>query len=131
MLLASEDTVTPELVALIVIGCVCVVPTATSPKLTRDGVIVNCPEVVCVPVPLKGTFRVAPDTRTLPLLVIADCGVKVRLNVTLCPPFKLRGKVGPLTEKPLPVVVSAESVTCPERVFVSTTGTVELFPTDT
>jgi hypothetical protein len=43
----------------------------------------------------------------------------------------MRGKVGPLTAKPFPVVFSAESVTCAERVLVSTTGTVELCPTNT
>jgi hypothetical protein len=54
--------------------------------------------------------------------------VKVTFNVTLCPPPRVKGNVGPLIEKPPPVVWSAESVKFQERSFLSTTGTVELVP---
>jgi hypothetical protein len=49
----------------------------------------------------------------------------------LCPPLKVKGNAGPLTENPVPVVCQAESFTFQERVLVRTTGSVELDPTDT
>jgi hypothetical protein len=73
--------------------------------------MVNFPAVVVVPVPLRGTFREGLGTKRLPPLIPADCGAKVRRNVMLCPPFKVMGNAGPLTENPLPVACQAEIVT--------------------
>lgn len=101
------------------------------PKFTSDGVIVNCPAVVPVPVPFRGTFRAGPVTKTLPLLVIADSGAKVRLSVILCPALRVIGSVAPLTENPAPDNCSAVRVNFHVRVLVSTSGSVELLPTAT
>jgi len=99
------------------------------PKFTDDGVIVNCPAVVTVPVPFNGTFRLGPVTKALPLLVLADRGVNVRLSVILCPALRVTGNAAPLTENPAPDSCSALRVTLNERVLVNTTGRVELLPT--
>ena len=101
------------------------------PKFTDDGVIDNCPAVVTVPVPFSGTFRLGPVTKAPPLLVVADRGVNVRLSVILCPVLRVIGNVAPLTENPAPDSCSALRVTLNERVLVSRTGSVELFPTVT
>ena len=61
----------------------------------------------------------------------ADCGEKATLKVTLCPAPRVKGKVSPLIENPAPVVWSAERVTFRERMFVSTTGTVDTVPSGT
>lgn len=101
LLVVSADTVTLALVALTVRAWVPVEPTFTLPKLTNAGVTLSCPNAGggVVPVPLRGTFTLGPVTKRSPPLVPADCGAKVRFTVTLCPPFKVMGNAGPLTEK--------------------------------
>ena len=69
-----------------------------------------------------------PETNRLPPVVPVDCGAKATFSVTLCPTPRVTGNVGPLTENPLPMAWSDHSVTCQERAFVSTTGTVDLDP---
>ena len=53
------------------------------------------------------------------------------VNVTLCPAFRVKGKVTPLTENTLPMVCIPEIVTPLDRAFVSTRGKLELLPTAT
>ena len=81
--------------------------------------------------PERGTVSAGLTTSRLPPTVPDDCGLNVTLNVALCPAAKVRGRLGPLIENPLPVVVTANRVTFQERSFVSTTGTVALLPTAT
>ena len=76
------------------------VPTFTLPKLRAVGESVSCPTVT--PVPVKGTFRLGPDIKMLPLATELVCGLKVTSRVRLCPGESASGKVGPLTEKPVP-----------------------------
>ena len=45
--------------------------------------------------------------------------------------FRTRGKLGPLTENPLPVVWKAVKVSIPDPVLVSETESAELLPTET
>lgn len=71
------------------------------------------------------------EIKRLPPTVPADCGEKATLKVTLCPAPRVKGKVSPLIENPAPVVWSAERVTFRERMFVSTTGTVDTVPSGT
>lgn len=128
-LAASADTVTLAPVALIVSACVAVEPTLTLPKLSDAGVTVSCPlAVAVVPTPLRGTFTLGPLTKRSPPVVPADCGAKVTFTVTLCPPFKVIGNVGPLTENSLPVIWKAYNFVFQLRVLVSTTGNVDFFP---
>ena len=49
-------------------------------------------------------------------------------TVKLWPAARVKGGVGPLKEKPLPVVLSPVMVSATERLLVTTTGTVELAP---
>ena len=132
LLVVSADTVTLALVALMVRACVAVEPTLTLPKFTDAGVMFSCPTRVAVaPVPLRGTFTLGPLTKRSPPVVPANCGAKVRFTVTLCPPFKVIGNVGPLTENSLPVIWKAYNFVFQLRVLVSTTGNVDFAPTVT
>jgi 1-acyl-sn-glycerol-3-phosphate acyltransferase len=101
------------------------------PKFTDAGVMVSCPTAGggVVPMPLRGTFTLGPVTKRSPPLVPAACGANVRFTVTLCPPLKLIGSAGPLSENPLPVIWKAYSFVFEERVLVSTTATVDFAPT--
>ena len=75
--------------------------------------MLDCPAVVVVvvPVPLRGTSRLALETKRLPPLVPADGGAKVTFTVILCPAFKVMGNAGPLTENPPPVACKPEICT--------------------
>lgn len=131
LLLLSAETVTGAPEALMVMVCVCVLPTATLPKFTTAGLTVNWLEAVAaVPVPVKGTFRFRlPETRTAPPVGPADCGVNVTCKVTLWPAPSERGVLGPLTENSLPIVWKLDIGTFQERVFVRVIVFVELDPT--
>jgi hypothetical protein len=85
--------------------------------------------VAVVPVPVRGIDTPGPKANTLPPCVVAVNGAKVTFTVTLCPGLRIKGRVGPLKENPLPIVWNVEMVTCCE--LVSTTGTVELAPVAT
>jgi hypothetical protein len=78
--------------------------------------------------PLRGIARPAPETKRLPTVVPAVCGVKATFNVTLSPAPRVKGNVGPTIENPTPVVRSAERFIFHERAFVSTTDTVDKVP---
>jgi hypothetical protein len=105
---------------------VTLVPAGTLPKLRLAGLAVSCPEAT--PIAFRGMASLAPEIKRLPAIVPDDPGEKATSNVTLCPPFKVKGNVTPLTENPEPVVCVAKSVTFHGRVFVSTTGTVDVLP---
>ena len=81
----------------------------TLPKFTAPGVILNCPAVVVVPVPVRGTSRFTLETKSLPPLVPADVGAKVTVTVVLCPACKVMGNAGLLTENPPPVACGLET----------------------
>src|SRR6202044_3646071 len=129
LLLLSAATVTGAPEALIVMVCVCVLPTGTLPKFTTAGLTVNWLEVVAaVPVPVKGTFKRGLENRALPPTSPADCGVNVTVKVTLCPPASVRGILGALAENSLPIVCNPETVTFQVRALVSVIVFVELDP---
>ena len=81
-----------------------------------------------MPVPVRGMASAGPEINRLPPTVPADCGANATFNVTLCPTPRVKGKVGPLIENPLPDVWIAQRFTFQERAFVSTTGTVDVDP---
>jgi len=102
----------PELVSVAV--WLCVVPTATFPKVTLAGAMAICPGVVPSPdtvtTALVGAdcgladwpctaFMVreaAPLTDTFPVTSPADLGANVSVKVVLWPAESVRGRVSPL-----------------------------------
>jgi hypothetical protein len=110
LLLAAEETVTLAPVALRVAACVPVSSMSTLPKFSVLGEMVNCPIFETVPVPVNGMFSAGPEIKTLPPLTAAACGVNETLSLTLWPALRVKGKLGPLTEKPVPPTWKAFSV---------------------
>lgn len=129
LLRAAEDIVTLPPIALRVDDCVVELPTFTLPKLSAVGAMVNCPTVE--PVPVSGTFKLMPVTKTFPPAAPVACGVKVTFSVILCPARSDRGRVGPLTEKLVPVIWNAVSDSLELLALVNTTGSDALLPTVT
>jgi hypothetical protein len=91
-----------------------VVPTVTSPKFSGAGATDNCPAVVVVPVPLRGTLGLLEallvndsDPETVPLPV----GVKDTLYDLLCPAEIVNGKEAPIRTNWELLLVSADTVT--------------------
>jgi hypothetical protein len=116
LLLASDDTVTEAPVALIVIACVSVEPTFTFPKLTLDGLMLNWPAVVVVPLPLKYTFTLESDALLFncidPVAVPLPVGLKATLNVILWPAGIVNGTdTDPLKTNSLLLLKSDATVT--------------------
>ncbi|MGB0013395.1 MAG: hypothetical protein WBQ03_17430 [Candidatus Sulfotelmatobacter sp.] len=132
MLLLSAETITGAPEALMVMVCICVLPTGTLPKFTTDGLTVNWLDAVAaVPVPVKGTFKRGFEKRALPPTIPADVGVNVTVKVTLCPPASVTGMLGALVENSLPIVCKPETDTFQVRALVSVIVFVELDPTGT
>jgi hypothetical protein len=67
----------------------------------------------------------------LPVTLPAAVGAKVTLKSVFCPADRVRGRVGPLILKPVPVTESWGMVTLPVPVLVRITGSVLLLPTTT
>src|SRR5579863_8317454 len=116
--------------AVMTAACVPVSPIITLPKLSAVGVMLNCPAVAVVPVPVRGRFRAGPDTKTLPPASPAAVGLNVTLRVTLCPGPSDIGTAGPLTENSLPKAWNPCNVCAWLCEFVRTMGRVALDPTD-
>jgi hypothetical protein len=110
---------------------VSVVPTLTLPKLSVPGIIAKCGLLALVPVPVSGTRRAAPEIDKLPSVKPSPSGLNAAFNLTLSPAARVRGNLAPLTENALPVICTLFRVTRSGRVFISTTGNVELSPTPT
>ena len=112
-----EFVIVPELVWL--------VPIETFPKPMLAGAAVN--EPVVAPVPLSGTVIVEPEFLLLrltlevradesmliemaPLALPFACGANMTPQLTLCPAARVRGRVRPLSLKPVPVTVAWETL---------------------
>ncbi len=109
-------------------------PTWALPKARLAGLEVMWPAeegAAAMPVPVRGMASAGPATNRLPPVVPVDCGANTTFNLTLCPTPRVTGNEGPLIENPLPVAWTDQSVTCQERAFVSTTGTVDVVPVAT
>jgi hypothetical protein len=130
LLLDAEEIVTLPPVAVIVDAWVVELPMSTLPKLIEAGATVSWP-LPEAPVPLSGMLSPGPGTKMLPLSAPELCGAKVTVRVVLWPLFRTRGRLGPLNEKPLPVVWNAVNVSIPDPVLVSETESAELLPTET
>ena len=119
----ADETVTFELVAVRMAVRVLLVPTVTLPKLKAVALEVSWPEM---PVPDRamvsaGLFEAFETIAIPPLVLPTTFGVKRTLKVTLCPLFRIKGRLKPLKLNPAPVPVACEIVTVefPEFVNVS------------
>jgi hypothetical protein len=114
-----------------VIVCEPVLPTATLPKLTLDGVTASCG---CVPVALRATVVGEPDafavSEMLPETAPGEVGVKTALNVVLLPAEIVCGEK-PVILNPAPVAPPCEIVRLALPVFVRVTVCELLLPTAT
>ncbi len=101
----TADTVTLAPLATSDPACVCEVPTVTLPKFEVAGLAANWPGAV--PVPESATLRLGTDPSAvnarLPVTAPADVGVKITLNVRVCPAFSVVGTLRPLVANPAPV----------------------------
>jgi hypothetical protein len=111
------------------IGCELVLPVATFPKLTLDGLVAIS---AWAPVPLTGTIVGEPGAvsaiETLPETFPVTAGANCTSNVALAPALSVCGKT-PLTVIPAPVGVTPETVMIPVLEFVTVTFCEALLPT--
>lgn len=131
LLLDAEFTVTLPPVAVMLAGCVELLPTSTLPKLSVDGLRLSVPVVFVVPVPLSGILICGPEMNTLPPDMPETWGSNAMLREMLLPGLSTTGNDGPLTENPRPVVCKALNVTFHENGLVNTTDWLVLTPTAT
>ena len=119
----AEETVTLDPVAVRVVVRLLLVPTVTLPKFKAVGLEVNRPAGIPLPARaiVKVGFEAFETTAIAPLALPTTFGVKRTLKVTLCPLFRLKGRLKPLKLNPAPVTVACEIVTVefPEFVNVS------------
>jgi hypothetical protein len=64
----------------------------------------------------------------LPDTLAAAVGVKATMKLELCPGLRVNGKASPLTEKPLPVRLSCETVKLVVLEFLNATVCVSVVP---
>jgi hypothetical protein len=112
-------------VLLNVTGCEAVVPTATLPKPTLEGLMPNAGCGV-VPAPLKAIeideFVAVLVTVTLPLAAAAAVGVNVTLNDVDCPPVSVTSPEKPLTVNAvLPLAATCDTEMLDVPVFFNVT----------
>ena len=114
-----------------VIAWVAVVPAATLPKLTLEGVTES---PGCVPVPLSeigvGELEASVTTEMLPDTEPVEAGVNVALKV-IVPPAPTVCAANPVTLKPAPVAVAEETVKFTVPVFLRVIVCVAVVPTAT
>lgn len=114
-----------------VTACDPLLPVATEPKVSRDGLAPSCP---CTPVPDSEmdagepgallTIEIAPD------LDPAEVGAKVALTEELLPALMVSGRLAPLTPNPEPLAASWVMVTAALPELVSETVCEVLLPTE-
>jgi hypothetical protein len=119
----ADETVTLDPVAVRVAVRVLLVPTVTLPKVKAVGLDVSWPAEMPVPdrAMVRKEFEAFETTLIPPLVLPPALGVKKTVNVTLCPLFRLNGRLKPLRLNPAPVTTAWEIVTVdlPELVKVS------------
>jgi hypothetical protein len=74
------------------------------------------------PVPEAERFKVGFEAFevkvAVPLAELADCGAKLTETVEVCPAAKVKGKLIPVMEKPVPEMTACEIVMLAPPVFV-------------
>ena len=106
-------------------------PTTTLPKLKVAGETLNIPGALPMPesTTLSGELHASETIDTAPLGEPALVGAKVTVKVRLWFEERVVGKVNPLTEKTLPVILAWEIVTAVPPVFVTVSDLLLLLPT--
>jgi hypothetical protein len=138
MLRPAPDTVALEIVTLAVpefvnvMDWVPLLPTATDPKLTLEGLAATWP---WIPVPDNVTVAGEPGAllaiEMLPVAAPAAVGAKMAENEALLPALIVIGMLAPLMLNPVPAGVAPVTVKVPVPAFVSVTVCVPLLPTET
>lgn len=127
----AEETVTLDPVAVRVAVSILLVPRVTLPKFKVVTLVIKWPAEM--PVPDRAILRAgveAFETTAIPALVLPPTfGVKRTLKVTLCPLFRLKGRLKPLKLNPAPVTVACEIVTVDLPELVNVSYRVWLLPT--
>ena len=89
--------------------CEPVLPTATLPKLTLAGLMVNC-GWACAPTPLRGIVSGDPGallvSKIEPLSGPEPVGANLAVKVVLLPAAMVAGTVRPVMENPVPETVA-------------------------
>lgn len=125
LVLAAEDTVTGDPLAVSEPLSTAFEPSVTLPKLRAVGVSVSCPAAAHVPV--RATFNCASEALerivSVPDIVPDVVGAKSTLKVTLCPAGNVAGSERPPTlnaelERPAPEIVTL-ALPVFVRVFIS------------
>jgi hypothetical protein len=122
-LIATWEMVTfePPPILVTVSERACLPPTVTLPKARLLGLDPSAPGAT--PVPDKGMVKVEFEAFEvivkLPLTFPADSGLKVTLNVALCPAVSITGAVIPVTVNPVPLIPIWEMVTLEPPVLVT------------
>ncbi len=109
----------------ITIGCELLFPVVTVPKFTLEGLAAI---FACVPIPLRATVVVGSEPllvaaiEMLPVMLLIVVGANCAVKLALFPASKVKGRVMPLTLKPVPVALMAVtfSLAVPEFVTVTT-----------
>lgn len=127
----AEETVTLDPVAVRVAVSVLLVPRVTLPKSKAVALEVNWPPEMPLPdrVIIKAGFEAFEAIAIPPLVLPTTFGVKRTLKVTLCPLFRLKGRLKPLKLNPSPVTVACEIVTVDLPELVNVSYRVWLLPT--
>jgi hypothetical protein len=138
MLIPAPDVVTPDIATLAepefvsVMDCVPLLPTATDPKFTLEGLALSCP---IVPVPDSAMDAGDPGAlltiEMLPVAAPADAGVNIAENEALLPALIVIGMLAPLVLNPLPDGEALVTVSVAVPAFVNVTVCDPLLPTAT
>ena len=110
---------------------VLLVPTVTLPKFKKVALELNWPAEMPVPdrATVRAGFKAFETIAIPPLMLPATFGVKRTLKVTLCPLFRLKGRLKPLKLNPAPVAVACEIITGALPEFVNVSRCLWLIPT--
>jgi hypothetical protein len=102
---------------------VLLLPIRTVPKLRLVGLAVRVDAATAAPV--RDTLSAVPDAvevnETIPEELPAAVGVKTTLKLLLAPAVNEKGSVSPLRLKPVPLIVTCETVTELPPAFVTVT----------
>ncbi len=138
MLRPVPDTVALDIVTLAepefvnVMDWLPLLPTATDPKFTLEGLAATWP---CMPVPDNAIDAGEPGAllaiAMLPVEAPEVVGVKIAENEALLPALIVIGMVAPLMLNPVPEADALVTVNVPVPAFVSVTVCVPLLPTET
>jgi hypothetical protein len=127
----AEEILTLDAVAVRVAVRVLLVRMVTLPKFKAVGLEVNRPAGIPLPARaiVKVGFEAVETTAIAPLALPTSFGVKRILKVTLCPLFRLKGKLKPPKRNPAPVTVAFEIATVELPELINTSCRVWLLPT--